>query len=309
MEERMSHTVKIRTIRHSLGLLAKKIISNRTILIVISICFLLLLLVIPLSSIVVLGLSKGLDTFLGHINSPSTQFSIGLTVLVSLASVIASTLFGVFAAWCIVHFRFWGRRMLQSIIELPITISPIIVGFMFTLLYGKYGYLGNIIENTGITIIFSWPGLVLTNMAITLPYVARTLIPAMESLGADQERTARLLGANGVQIFFRITLPRIKWALLYGIILAMARGVGEYGAAAVVSGLVRNKTVTLPLQVDIYYSEYQSVAAFACATLFLFVSFITIVSKKLIDIQNSPAKRISKKIVGRIDESRITTYT
>ncbi len=252
-----------------------------------SLVFLLCLIVLPLVVIFIEAFAKGAALFFETLFSETTSIAPWFSILVTALSVLCSTLFGICAAWCIAYFDFRGKRILTSLIDLPISISPIIIGLMFMLMYGKYGMLGRYFENMGLVIIFALPGLVLTNISITLPYVARALIPAMQELGKEQEEMAYLLGARGLQIVFRITLPRIKWALLYGIILAAARGAGEFGAASVVSGFIRGKTVTLPLQVHVFYSEYLSTQAFVSATLFVLLSVFTLFVKRIVTKRTS----------------------
>ncbi len=255
-------------------------------LIVFSVMIMLCIIVLPLAMIFVEAFSKGLSLFIETLFSDTSITALWFSIMVTTLSVLCSTIFGICAAWCIAYFDFRGKRILTSLIDLPISISPIIIGLMFMLMYGKYSLIGRYFENMGIVIIFALPGLILTNMSITLPYVARALIPAMQELGKEQEEMAYLLGANGLQILLRITLPRIKWALLYGIILATARGAGEFGAASVVSGFIRGKTVTLPLQVHVFYSEYLSTQAFISATLFVLLSIFTLGAKYIVGKHN-----------------------
>ena len=255
----------------------------RRIAIGISVLFLLGMIILPMIAIFTEAFAKGITLFIETLTSEVTLTALWFSIIVTSISVIFAVIFGICAAWCIAYFQFPGRKLLVSVIDLPVSISPIIIGLMFMIIYGKYGFLGKHLEATGITIIFAFPGLILTNISITLPYVARSLIPAMQELGKQQEEVAHLLGARGWQILFRVTLPRVKWALLYGIILATARGAGEFGAASVVSGFIRKKTVTLPLQINIFYNEYLSTQAFVSATLFVLLSVITLIAKQVVE--------------------------
>lgn len=267
-----------------------RVSATRVGAIIFSVAFAACLIVLPMAFIFVNAFGKGAGVFFESIVKPDVLTALWFSIAVTGISVALSVLFGVCAAWCIAYFRFPGRRLLISIIDLPVSASPVILGLMFVILYGKYSFVGRYLESAGLTVIFAFPGLLLTNIAITLPYVARALIPAMSNLGAHQEEAARLLGARGLQILFRITLPRVKWALLYGIILACARGAGEFGAASVVSGAIRGKTVTLPLQVNIYYSEYLSTQAFVSATLFVLLSAGTLAAKYFVDKKSAAAR-------------------
>ncbi len=256
---------------------------TRVIAIFITMFTVVLLLVLPLIALGFEAFSKGISFFVSTILSSNVRIALQLSIVVTLISVCISGIFGFCAAWCIAYFDFKGKRVLVSLIDLPLSVSPVIIGLMFMILYGKYGVIGSYLENAGFVVIFSFPALILTNVSITLPYVARTLIPAMQELGKQQEEMGYMLGANMFHILFRITLPRVKWALLYGMILALARGAGEFGAASVVSGFIRRKTVTLPLQVHIFYNEYLSSQAFVSATLFVLLSIVTLVSKQIIE--------------------------
>lgn len=253
--------------------------------------FIILMIVLPILAICIDALSKGSLLFFETLFSDTVSIALFYSIVVTIISVLFSMVFGFCAAWSIAYFKFPGRKLLVSLIDLPISVSPIIIGLMFLLIYGKYGFLGQYLEDFGFVIVFAFPSLILTNISITLPYVARTLIPAMQELGKKEEEMGYMLGANGFQLLFRITLPRVKWALLYGMILATARGAGEFGAASVVSGFIRGKTVTLPLQVHIFYSEYLSTQAYVSATLFLLLSIGTVIAKQIVGKQGLKKRR------------------
>ncbi len=275
------------------ALLKRKDQSSRTRSIAISFTwvFVVLMIVLPILAICIDALSKGSLLFFETLFSDTVSIALFYSIVVTIISVLFSMVFGFCAAWCIAYFKFPGRRLLVSLIDLPISVSPIIIGLMFLLIYGKYGFLGQYLEDFGFVVVFAFPSLILTNISITLPYVARTLIPAMQELGKKEEEMGYMLGANGFQLLFRITLPRVKWALLYGMILATARGAGEFGAASVVSGFIRGKTVTLPLQVHIFYSEYLSTQAYISATLFLLLSIGTVIAKQIVGKQGLKKRR------------------
>lgn len=259
-----------------------KIFCLKNALILLALLFLLVFLIAPIVAIFLDAFAKGYGLFFSTLFSENVMNALFLSIMITLGATIAAIIFGIAAAWTITHFNFYGKRLMISLIDLPISISPIIIGLMFMVVYGKYTWFGSSLEDLGFKVIFSWPGLLLTNMAITLPFIARSLIPAMRSLGNQQEMAALMLGAKFHHIFFKVTLPNIRWALMYGIILAMARSVGEFGAASVVSGFIRLKTVTLPLQVNIFYSEYLSTQAYVSATLFVLLSLVTLFLKKYV---------------------------
>ena len=211
---------------------------------------------------------------------PETLFSVRLTLLVTISVVAANLVFGLAAAWSITRFRFPGRRLLSSLIELPLSISPVVAGLVFILLLGDAGIFGRFLSAHGVKVIFALPGIILATLFVTLPYVARELIPLMEAGGSQEEEAALTLGARGWQIFRRVTLPNISWGLLYGVVLASARALGEFGAVSVVSGHVRGETTTVPLQVEILYNEYHFAAAFAVASLLSLLALVTVGVKK-----------------------------
>jgi sulfate transport system permease protein len=213
------------------------------------------------------------------VGDSDTRHAIKLTLIVAPAAVVLNVLFGLAAAWAIARFRFAGRSALVSLIDLPFAVSPVVAGLMLVLIFGLQGYLGPWLREHDIKIIFALPGLILATTFVTLPFVARELIPVMEAIGSDEETAAVSLGANGWQLFWRVTLPNIKWALLYGVILCNARAMGEFGAVSVVSGHIRGKTNTMPLHVEILYNEYNFAAAFAVASLLALLALVTLIVK------------------------------
>ena len=228
-----------------------------------------LFLVLPLLTVLVEGLRKGTEVYFSAITEPNTLAAIKLTVLVAAISVPFNTVFGVAAAWVIARFDFRGKNVLLTLIDLPFSVSPVIAGLIYVLVFGSRGWFGPWLSAHHIQILFAVPGLVLATTFVTFPFVARELIPLMQEQGRDEEEAALSLGASGWQMFFKVTLPNIKWALLYGVILCNARAMGEFGAVSVVSGHIRGLTNTLPLHVEILYNEYNFAASFAVATLIL----------------------------------------
>jgi len=238
--------------------------------------FLLLFLVAPLVVVFGEAFAKGLTAYLAAFRDPAARSAIRLTLITAAAAIPLNLVFGVAAAWCIAKFRFPGKSLLVSLIDLPFAISPVIAGLVFVLVFGRNGWLGPWLEGHDWRVIFAWPGIVLATTFITLPFVARELIPYMQEQGRDEEEAARLMGANGWQILLRVTLPRAKLALMYGIVLCNARAMGEFGAVSVVSGHVRGQTDTLPLHVEVLYNEYNFQAAFAVASLLTLLALVTL---------------------------------
>ncbi|MBJ6362263.1 sulfate ABC transporter permease subunit CysW [Paenibacillus sp. GCM10012307] len=255
----------------------------RIILIAIALLFLTLVVVLPLVTIFIEAFKKGVDVYVASITEPYALSALRLTLLTAVVAVPLNTLFGVAAAWAIAKFQFRGKNILITLIDLPFAISPVIAGLIFVLLFGAQGFLGPWLDQQGIQIIFALPGIVLATIFVTFPFVAREIIPLMQAQGTQEEEAAASLGARGWQIFWRITLPNIKWGLLYGIILCNARAMGEFGAVSVVSGHIRGQTNTLPLHVEILYNEYQFAASFAVASLLLLLAVLTLVAKAVIE--------------------------
>ncbi len=254
----------------------------RTTLVLSALAVLVWLLVLPLLAIVAEAFQQGVAFYLDAIRQPDTIAAVRLTLIVAAIAVPLNLVFGLAAAWSMTHFEFRGKALLGALIDLPFSISPVIAGMMLILVYGKDGWLGSWLEPHGVQVIFALPGLVLATVLVTLPFVARELMPLMQAQGSEQEEAALTLGASGWQIFFRVTLPRVRWALLYGVLLCNARAMGEFGAVYVVSGHLRGITNTLPLQVDQLYQENFS-AAFAVASLLALLTVLTLGIKRLVE--------------------------
>jgi sulfate/thiosulfate transport system permease protein len=242
-----------------------------------------LFLVLPLAMVLVGAISKGFDVYVAAISERHALSALKLTLTVTAIAVPLNLVFGVVAAWCIAKFEFPGRSALITLIDLPLAVSPVISGLIYVLLFGAQGVFGDWLGEHGFRIIFAVPGIVLATIFVTFPFVARELIPVMQAQGRDYEEAALSLGASGWQTFMRVTLPNIKWGLLYGVILCNARAMGEFGAVSVVSGHIRGKTNTLPLHVEILYNEYNHAAAFAVASLLAVLALITLVLKTWVE--------------------------
>ncbi len=252
-------------------------------LIGVAIVFLGLFLVIPLIAVFLQAFEKGIAAYFRALLDPDTQSAVRLTLLVAAVAVPLNTVFGVVAAWAITKFEFAGKNALITLIDLPFSISPVVAGLVFVFLFGRQGWLGPWLEAHGVRVIFAVPGMVLATVFVTFPFVARELIPLMKAQGTEEEEAARLLGASGWQTFWRVTLPNIKWGLLYGIVLCNGRAMGEFGAVSVVSGHVRGQTNTIPLHVEILYNEYNVAAAFAVASLLATLALATLALKSLLE--------------------------
>ena len=261
----------------------------------IALLFLAFTLLLPLVLVFTQAFAKGLETYWQAITEPDALAAARLTLLVALISVPVNVVFGVAAAWCIAKFEFPGRNLLVTLIDLPFAVSPVISGMIFVLLFGAHGWLGPWLVAHDIKIIFAVPGIVLATTFITSPFVARELIPLMQEQGPEEEEAAMVLGASGWQTFFRVTLPNIKWGLLYGIILCNARAMGEFGAVSVVSGHIRGETNTLPLHVEILYNEYAFAASFAVASVLTLLALVTLALKTLVEWQQ---RRVSVEVPG-----------
>ena len=238
-----------------------------------------LFLLLPLVIVVSQALKNGFGTFFEAIFEPDALSALKLTLLAEVISVPLNLVFGVAAAWCVSKFEFRGKSILVTLIDLPFSVSPVIAGLIYVLLFGAQGFFGEWLGERDIQIVFAVPGIVLATLFVTVPFVARELIPLMQAQGNDEEQAAIVLGASGWQTFWKVTLPNIKWGLLYGVILCNARAMGEFGAVSVVSGHIRGQTNTIPLHVEILYNEYQSVAAFAAASLLALLALVTLVIK------------------------------
>ncbi|MGN6788057.1 MAG: sulfate ABC transporter permease subunit CysW [Rhodanobacteraceae bacterium] len=256
---------------------------QRALLILVAVAFMVAFLLLPLVVVFTEALAKGVETFLSAIVQYEAVSSIRLTLLVAAIVVPLNILFGIAAAWAMARFEFRGKALLGALIDLPFSVSPVIAGLIYVLLFGAQGWFGPWLDAHGIRIIFAVPGLVLASVFITLPFVARELIPLMQSQGSEDEQAARVLGANGWQMFFRVTLPNIRWALLYGVLLCNARAMGEFGAVSVVSGHIRGLTTTMPLEVEMRYNEYDYAGAFAVASLLALLALLTLAVKTLLE--------------------------
>jgi sulfate transport system permease protein len=252
-------------------------------LIGVALVFVALFLVLPLVAVFTQALSKGWQVYLDSIRDPMAQSAIKLTLLAAGISVPANLVFGVAAAWAITKFDFWGKSLLVTLIDLPFSISPVIAGLIFVLIFGAQGWFGPWLRDHDIHIIFALPGIVLATIFVTFPFVARELIPLMQSQGRTDEEAAASLGAGGWQTLWRVTLPNIKWGLLYGVILCNARAMGEFGAVSVVSGHIRGRTDTIPLHVEILYNEYNFAGAFAVASLLALLAMVTLAAKTWVE--------------------------
>jgi sulfate transport system permease protein len=257
--------------------------ATRVALIAVSVGFLGLLLLAPLGAVLVQALAKGLGEWFASLKDPDTVSSIKLTLLTAAIVVPVNTIFGICAAWAIARFDFKGKSLLVTLIDLPFAVSPVIAGLVLVFLFGTQGWFGNWLLDRDVQVIFAVPGIVLATIFISFPYVARELIPLMQQQGSDEEVAALSLGARPWTMFVRITLPKIRWGLLYGVILCNARVMGEFGAVSVVSGHIRGVTNTMPLQVEILYNEYNFVAAFAVASLLAMLAILTLVAKTLVE--------------------------
>ena len=255
----------------------------RALLIGLAIVLILAIVVLPLAVVVVQALGEGVGAYFTAITDADTLAALKLTLLVAAITVPANLVFGVAAAWAITKFRFPGKNLLLTLIDLPFSVSPVVAGLVFVLLFGAHGWFGPWLQAHGIKIIFATPGIILATAFITFPFVARELIPLMQQQGPDQEEAAASLGASGWQIFRRVTFPNIRWALLYGVLLCNARAMGEFGAVSVVSGHIRGLTNTMPLHVEILYNEYNFVAAFATASLLAMLALVTLVLKTFVE--------------------------
>lgn len=249
----------------------------------IALAFLALFLVLPLITIFMTAFQKGLETYLAAITNPDALAAIKLTLIVVLITVPLNAVFGVVAAWLITKFGFKGKNILITLIDLPFAVSPVIAGLVFILLFGAQGLFGEWLFNHDIKIVFAIPGIILATLFVTLPFVAKELIPLMQAQGSAEEEASLTLGASGFKTFFLVTLPNIKWGLLYGIILCNARAIGEFGAVSVVSGHIRGMTNTMPLHIEILYNEYQFAAAFAVASLMSILAIFTLIIKNIIE--------------------------
>ncbi len=245
--------------------------------------FMGLFLVLPLAAVFVEALRGGWQAYWDALKEPDALAAIRLTLLTAAIAVPMNLVFGVAAAWCIAKFEFRGKSFLTTLIDLPFSVSPVVAGLIYVLVFGAQGWLGPWLAEHDIKIVFAVPGIVLATVFVTFPFIARELIPLMQAQGTDEEQAAQVLGASGWQTFWHVTLPNIKWGLVYGVILCNARAMGEFGAVSVVSGHIRGQTNTMPLHVEILYNEYQGAAAFAVASLLALLAIVTLVLKSIVE--------------------------
>lgn len=254
----------------------------RRILLGLTVAFLALFLVVPLAVVFAQAFAKGWTVYLAAVRDPVALQAVRLTLVVAAIVVPVNTLFGMAAAWWLASFRFRGKRLIVTLLDLPFSVSPVVAGMLFVLLFGAQGLAGPFLAGHGVKILFALPGIVLATLFVTAPFVARQLLPLLESLGSAEEEAALTLGASGWQLFRWVTVPKILWGLLYGIVLTNARAMGEFGAVSVVSGHIRGRTNTIPLHVEILYNEYQFAAAFAVASLLTLLALVTLVAQALL---------------------------
>lgn len=252
---------------------------GKWLLIAIGILFSVLLLIIPIIWIFITAFQKGLDAVLMNLADPDMLHAIGLTVLIALITVPVNLIFGTMMAWLVTRFHFPGRQLLLTLVDIPFAVSPVVAGLLYLLFYGSNSWFGGWLEGFDIQLMFSWPGMALVTIFVTCPFVVRELVPLMLSQGSQEDEAAVLLGASGWKMFWRVTLPNIRWALLYGVVLTNARAIGEFGAVSVVSGAIRGETYTLPLQVELLHQDYNTVGAFTAAGILALMAIITLILK------------------------------
>jgi sulfate transport system permease protein len=268
---------------------------GRVVLIVAALLFLAVFLVLPVVAVFTQAFSQGWKMYADSIHQEDVLSALRLTAMVAYISVPLNMLFGIAASWAITRFEFHGKSLLITLIDIPLAVSPVVAGMMYVEVFGLHGWLGPWLSEHNLHVIFAVPGIVLATIFVTFPFVARELIPFMQAQGSDEEVAAVVLGANGWSVFWRVTLPNIKWALLYGTILAASRSIGEFGAVSVVSGHIRGQTTTLPLEVEMLYNEYSFTAAFAAASLLTLAAIVTLVLKKTIEVTSGVHRPIEEK--------------
>jgi sulfate transport system permease protein len=269
--------------------------AGRVVLIAAALVFLAIFLLLPVAAVFAQAFSQGWTMYRDSIHQEDVLSALRLTGLVACIAVPLNMLFGICASWAIARFEFQGKSLLITLIDVPLAVSPVVAGLMYVEVFGLHGWLGSWLSDHNLHIIFAVPGIVLATIFVTFPFVARELIPFMQAQGSDEEVAAVVLGANGWSVFWRVTLPNIKWALLYGTILAASRSIGEFGAVSVVSGHIRGLTTTLPLEVEMLYNEYNFTAAFAAASLLTLAAVVTLVLKKSIEVATGVQKRGPEK--------------
>lgn len=260
-------------------------------LIAISILFIVVMLVIPMITVIIYALQDGMEAYQKEVFDKYTMKSLTLTLTVMISAVVINTFFGVFAAWTVTKFQFRGKQLLMTLIDIPFAISPVIAGLVFILTFGRIGWAHEFLKAADIKIVFAVPGIILATIFVTFPFISREIIPVLNAQGKDEEEAAALMGANGFKIFTKITLPHIKWALLYGIVLCTARAMGEFGAVSVISGHLRGKTNTLPLHVEILYNEFNTTAAFAVSSILVILAVVLLIIRNMVEYK---AKKVGE---------------
>lgn len=255
----------------------------KIVLIAISVCFLGIMLVLPLLVVVTESLKKGWDYYINAVTDKYTVRAVMLTLKATAIAVVCNTIFGLCAAWALTRFQYRGKKLLMTLIDVPVTVSPIIAGFIYILVFGKQSILYPILQQLGIKIVFAVPGIILATIFVTFPFVSRELIPVLESIGTDEEEAAALMGAKGMTIFWKVTFPHIKWAFLYGVVLCSARAMGEFGAVSVLSGHLRGRTNTLPLHVEILFNEFNYVSAFAASSILVIMAITLLIIRSIVE--------------------------
>lgn len=261
----------------------KKVNVTKIILITISILFIVVMLIIPLAVLVLNSLKDGFEAYKDAIFDEYTLKALYLTVLATVSAVAVNTFFGVFAAWAITKFKFRGKQFLTTLIDIPFAISPVIAGLVFILTFGRIGWANSFLQAYDIKIVFAVPGIILATIFVTFPFVSREIIPVLNAQGTDEEEAAAIMGASGFNIFRKITLPHIKWALIYGVVLCTARAMGEFGAVSVISGHLRGKTNTLPLHIEILYNQFKTTDAFAVSSILMVLAVIILIIRNIVE--------------------------
>ena len=259
------------------------------ILIGISTLFLIVMLILPLTYVLVTAFGEGIKVFVAAVTDYHALKAIGLTLEVTLIAVVVNTIFGIAASWCITRFQFHGKKILSTLIDLPLTISPVIAGLIYILTFGRQSILYEYLRSAGIKLIFAVPGIVVATVFVTFPFISREIIPVLSTLGTDEEEAAALMGANGFTIFRKITFPHIKWALLYGIVLCTARAMGEFGAVSVLSGHLQGKTNTMPLYIELLYQGYDFTGAFAVSAILVCMAVVILVLRSVLEHKGKEA--------------------
>jgi sulfate transport system permease protein len=270
----------------------KRLDITKISLITISILFIGIMLIIPMIVLVSNALQDGFESYENAIMDEYTLKALYLTVLATISAVVVNTFFGLFAAWTITKFKFHGKQLLTTLIDIPFAISPVIAGLVFILTFGRIGWANDFLQAYNIKIVFAVPGIILATIFVTFPFISREIIPVLNAQGNDEEEAAALMGANGFNIFRKITLPNIKWALIYGVVLCTARAMGEFGAVSVISGHLRGKTNTLPLHIEILYNQFKSTDAFAVSSILMIMAVIILIIRNIVEYK---AKRAGEK--------------